>query len=85
MPRFEVRLEDPDSGHFRLTTINGPDLTKADAQAFCERREYAIAAYQYPGNLKEAPKAERLAHEQSKPYKVVSVKNVSGPNRNGKE
>lgn len=74
MPRFLVRLEDPDSSHFRETTINGSAVTKEGAREFCEERERRIVAYQFPGNLKDADKAQRLMHEQAKPYKVVSVK-----------
>lgn len=87
---FLVRLEDPDSDHFRETSISGPDIqTKDDARAWCEQRERDLVAYQLPEDelkrieaidkasgqvLSGADKGRLHGHRQAKPYKVVSVK-----------
>jgi len=44
MPRFVVRLEDPDSEEFRETTLVAKDAD--EAKAWCERREHRAVAFQ---------------------------------------
>jgi hypothetical protein len=43
MPTFEVRLEDPDSDEFRITTLTVAD--EAAARAFCEDSERSMVAF----------------------------------------
>lgn len=79
MPRFEVRLEDPDSQHFRLVTLNGRDLTKEAARAYCEEREERYVEASLGTDDLKAAKARNdrgalAIHAQSKPYRVKYVK-----------
>jgi hypothetical protein len=96
MPRFVVRLEDPDSEEFRETSLLADD--KAAAKAWCETREHRSVAFQVPDDelaeleklraadakrkpdeppqLRGREKARLHTHEQRKPYKVVSVKEL---------
>lgn len=44
MPRYEVRLEDPNSEEFRSTSLVADD--EAAARAWCEERERRMVAFQ---------------------------------------
>ena len=44
MKRFKVRLEDPDSGEFRITNLNAE--SGEEARALCESREEELVRYQ---------------------------------------
>jgi hypothetical protein len=83
--RYEVRLEDPDSDEFRVTTLEAED--SAAARERCQEMERRAVAYRLSDDeVKEAEAAERdgtlagtqkgrlFVHRQEKPYKVVSVK-----------
>jgi hypothetical protein len=83
MPLFVVRLEDPDSEHFRETTLEAKD--EKAARWYCEGRERRIVDFSLPADehkdlvkrrdsLGGREKARLLTHEQTAPYEVVSVK-----------
>lgn len=63
MPRYVVRLEDPDSDEFRETTLVRD--SEADAVEWCEERERRSVAFQVgPDELKDL-KARRKADKAS--------------------
>jgi hypothetical protein len=91
MPLFTVRLEDPDSEHFRVSTLEAKDADAA--KAWAEEHERKLVAYELSdddldaiekrrkrnaGELRGADKGRKFAHEQSKPYVVKSVKEGRG-------
>lgn len=79
--RFIVRLEDPDSDEYRVTSLLAPDAEAA--QEACERSERRLVEFHLPEKRlkdEEAASKERgrptgslVAHQQTKPYEVVSV------------
>lgn len=87
MPKFRVRLEDG-TGEFRLTSLVATD--EAAAREACERLEHKRAAYKLAPQVLEEMEAEEAAdaatpgqtrwalvvHRQTRPYEVVSVKEV---------
>jgi len=86
MPRYEVRLEDKDSGEFRITTLVRD--SEDEARWFCEDRERKTVAFRLdlsdkeiqrrqelaPGDPEYIGKGQALAHAQTKPYKVVKIR-----------
>ena len=92
---FEVRLESPSSldakgrPHYRI--VSGLFLGEAHAREWCERKEFALCAFQLPPGelvrLKELEDTRRIlgtdrarlaTHRQSEPYEVVSVARKTG-------
>jgi hypothetical protein len=76
MPRYRVRLEDPNSDEFRVTVLSAKD--RNEAQRIAEAREAQFVAKQYTDEeLKIADDAgnrgARVIHDQTEPYKVVAV------------
>jgi hypothetical protein len=82
MPRFTIRLEDPDSDEFRETS--GVFDDKDAAQAWCEDRERKLVAFTIDAKrlakleakadeLRGTDKAHLVIHNQTVPYEVVSV------------
>lgn len=76
MPRFKVRLEDPNSDEFRVTVVSAEDAD--EAKAICEARERRFVEAKYTDEeLAAADEAGnrgvRHIHEQSEPYAVVAV------------
>lgn len=76
MPRYRVRLEDPDSDEFRVTVLTAKD--KKEARTLCERREQRLVETTYSEQeLNDADergnRGPRRIHEQAKPYKVVAI------------
>lgn len=87
MPRYKVRLDDPDSDEFRVTVLSAKD--RNEARALAERRERRFVDYTLtdeqlaaaelsPEEAEEQGvvrpgKAALLLHAQAKPYEVVAV------------
>jgi hypothetical protein len=88
MPRYRIRLEDPDSDEFRITFVNAK--SPEAAQEWAEQREREFCAHELsdePEGEEDSPLARAKAdaedrgrpgmslviHEQKKPYKVVDV------------
>jgi hypothetical protein len=65
MPRFNVRLEDPDSEEFRETTLVADDADAA--RAWCERREHRSVAFQVSEPELKALKKKRAEDAKRKP------------------
>lgn len=72
MPRYRIRLDDPDSDEFRVTYVSAD--SPEDAKAWAERREQTFCEYRLTKDeLKEAGKANKILHEQTTPYEVTEV------------
>lgn len=90
MPLFRFRLEDPDSDFYRAGTCEFD--TKEEAKAELVRREEERCVPYQAENIAELEQAEKdkgwdnmsgreraalHTHRQTKPYKLVSLKEVS--------
>ena len=88
MPRYRIRLEDPNSEHFRLVTTHADSEAAALANAL--RNEQKAVGYTLPPADLEAIEAKDPAkrvgrergnlfmHKQAEPFKVVSVQEGTG-------
>ena len=88
MPRYRIRLEDPNSEHFRLVTTHADSEAAALANAL--RNEQKAVGYSLPSGDLEAIEAKDPAdrkgsergnlfmHKQTEAFKIVSVQEGTG-------
>jgi hypothetical protein len=89
MPRYEVRLEDPNSKEYRITRLDVDD--EEAAERYCKRKEFEMCAWELtPEELERIEeieadpeqtlsgqdKGQLYTHRQETPYEVVSVQEV---------
>ncbi len=93
MPKWEVRLESPDmkrddgKPHFRVLRFAAAD--EDAAREFAERKEMEHCVYRLPADeahrLEErgpehpGEKGRLHSHYQSKPYRIVAVREIPTP------